>query len=324
MASLYSPTQRCVHRLAIVIPAYNEALSIAKVILDFHRVRPDAYIVVVDNASKDATQAIAKATLATHGIDGCVLFYSIQGKGFAVRHAFREIDAEMYVMVDGDDTYFAADLPTLLSPVEAGLYDMVTGDRLYGNVYNQTKTRKFHYVGNLGVSGIINFFFKSRIHDIFSGYRVFSWKFVKHFPIVSRGFELETEMTLHAVSNHYRMCEIPIQYGDRQEGSVSKLNTFSDGFKIVRLVFSLFRLYYPLRFFSWIGIAAIFLGFVLGIPIVLYFLETGQVPRLPTAIVVALLEIVGILCIGLGLILDTVIKLNQRQAELARLCDRRL
>jgi hypothetical protein len=186
-------------------------------------------------------------------------------------------------------------------------------------VYQQTNARKFHYLGNLGVSTIINVFFKSNIHDIFSGYRIFTRNFIKQFPILSRGFELETEITLHALSNHYRTCEIPTAYQDRQAGSVSKLNTFSDGFKIIRLVFSLFRLYYPLRFFSWVGFSCMGIGIVLGVPIVVHFIETGLVPRIPTAILVAGLEIVGILSIALGLILDTVIKLNQRQAELFRL-----
>jgi len=305
------------HALAIIIPAYNEEIPMAKVIEDFHRIRPDAYIVVVDNASKDKTASIAQETLQRLGASGRVLSYNLQGKGFAVRHAFREIDAEIYVMVDGDDTYSAADLPILLDPVQAGDYDMVTGDRLH--VYRNTSARKFHYLGNLGVSTIINVFFRSQIHDIFSGYRVFHRKFIKNFPILSRGFELETEITLHALSNHYRICEIPIAYQDRQAGSVSKLNTFSDGFKIIRLVFSLFRLYYPLRFFSWIGVSCIAVGLFLGVPVVTHFLGTGLVPRVPTAILVAILEIVGILCVGLGLILDTVIKLNQRQAELWRL-----
>lgn len=306
-----------IHEIAIIIPAHNEEISIAKVIQDFYAVRPDAYIVVVDNASTDKTADIARDTIHRLGLNGRVLSYNITGKGFAVRHAFREIDARLYVMVDGDDTYSAADLPKLVEPVQTGDYDMVTGDRL--PVYQTTNARKFHYLGNLGVSTIINIFFKSKIHDIFSGYRVFSGKFIRHFPILSRGFELETEITLHALSNHYRICEIPTAYQDRQEGSVSKLNTFSDGFKIIRLVFSLFRLYYPLRFFSWIGGFCIVLGVVLGIPVVVHFLETGLVPRVPTAILVTLLEIIGILCLALGLILDSMIKLNQRQAELWRL-----
>jgi len=306
-----------VHNIAIIIPAHNEELPIAKVIQDFYAARPDAYIVVVDNASTDKTAEIATETMQRLGVNGRVLSYNITGKGFAVRHAFREIEADIYVMVDGDDTYSAADLPKLLGPVHAGDYDMVTGDRL--SVYQNTNARKFHYLGNLGVSTIINIFFKSEIHDIFSGYRVFSGKFIRYFPILSRGFELETEITLHALSNHYRICEIPTAYQDRQAGSVSKLNTFSDGFKIIRLVFSLFRLYYPLRFFSWVGFSFILLGVFFGMPIILHFLETGLVPRIPTAILVAILEIIGILCLALGLILDTVIKLNQRQAELLRL-----
>ncbi len=305
------------YNLALIIPAYNEEIPIAKVIEDFYAIHPDAYIVVVDNASTDRTATFAAETLRRLGANGRVLSYNIKGKGFAVRHAFREIDANIYVMVDGDDTYSAADLPKLMAPVLSGDYDMVTGDRLH--VYQQTNARKFHYLGNLGVSTIINVFFKSHIHDIFSGYRVFTRSFIKQFPILSRGFELETEITLHALSNHYRICEIPTAYQDRQAGSVSKLNTFSDGFKIIRLVFSLFRLYYPLRFFSWIGFSCITMGLVLGIPIVMHFLETGLVPRIPTAILVAVLEIIGILAIALGLILDTVIKVNQRQAELFRL-----
>ena len=155
------------HALAIIIPAYNEEIPMAKVIEDFHRIRPDAYIVVVDNASKDKTASIAQATLQRLGASGRVLSYNLQGKGFAVRHAFREIDAEIYVMVDGDDTYSAADLPILLDAVQSGDYDMVTGDRLH--VYRNTSARKFHYLGNLGVSTIINVFFRSQIHDIFSG-----------------------------------------------------------------------------------------------------------------------------------------------------------
>lgn len=307
------------HKYAVIIPAYNESITIQKVICDFARVKPDAYIVVVNNASTDDTQEKACDVIKSQNINGEVINCPTKGKGYAVRHAFRTVQAEYYIMVDADDTYLADDLLNLLEPVEQGMYDCVIGDRLSNQMYQNTSTRQFHYIGNRGVSSLINMFFKSNIVDLFSGYRVFSWEFVKHFPIVSKGFELETEMTLHMLTNHYRICELPIQYQDRPEGSESKLNTFRDGFRVIRLMVSLIRLYYPLRFFSWMGFLFVSLGVFLGIPIIVDFIQTGLVPRVPTAIFVGMCEVIGFILIAVGIILDSIIKLNQRQTELWRL-----
>ena len=307
------------NKIALILPAYNEALTIEAVIEDFYSVIPEANIVVIDNASTDNTFDLASNKLKQLRAKGKVLSYNIKGKGNAVRHAFRVIDADLYIMADADCTYLAKDLTMLMEPVIKEEYDMVVGNRLANNQYAKTKTRHFHMFGNRLVAQLINTLFKSKIEDILSGYRVFNRAFVKHFPLISDGFELETEITLHALSNKYRLLEIPISYQDRPSGSESKLNTFQDGFKVIRKIFSLFRLYNPLPFFSTLGLLAMALGLALGVPVVLEYMNTGLVPRFPTAILAAFIEIIGLALMACGLILDSFTQLNKRNMELWRL-----
>ena len=230
-------------KVAVLIPCYNEELTIGKVVQDFKKYLPGAVIYVYDNNSTDKTAEIARES-------GAVVRYERkQGKGNVMRSMFRDIDAECYILVDGDDTYPAESAPELVSAVIDKGGDLVIGDRLSSTYFNENK-RLFHNSGNVLVKNLINRFFKSNIKDIMTGYRAFSYEFVKTFPVLSQGFEIETEMTIHALDKNFSIISIPIQYRDRPEGSQSKLNTYSDGFKVIMTIFNLYRLYKPFQFFS--------------------------------------------------------------------------
>ncbi|MBI5136663.1 MAG: glycosyltransferase [Nitrospirae bacterium] len=305
--------------IAVIIPAYNEGQTIAVVLEQLHRSVPDAQLWVVDNNSADHTQALARDTIARLGCQGGVLSERRQGKSFALRKGFNEVNADVYVMVDADLTYPADALPKLLAPVLGGEADMVVGDRLSGGRYARENARRFHDFGNRLVRKKINVLFGSGLRDIMSGYRVLSRDFVKLCPILSNGFEVETEMTIHALDKRFRILEIPIDYRDRPEGSASKLNTFRDGLKVLKTVFFLFKNYRPMPFF--LSFAALFLasGLLVGAPVLYEFATTGLILRIPSAILATGLTIFAVIFFSLALIMDTIVNFHRFDYELKRM-----
>ena len=271
---------RRVPRIAVLVPCYNEAVTIAKVVDDFHAALPDAEVYVYDNNSTDGTGAIAREHGAT------VRTERRQGKGNVVRQMLRDVDADYYVMVDGDDTYPAEAAPALLAPLVADEADMSVGDRLSNGTYGEENDRAFNAV------------------------------FAKTMPVLSPGFEIETELSIHAVDKRWRIAEVPIDYRDRPAGSVSKLSTFSDGTKVLLTILSLFKDYRPLVLFSWLALLFCVLGLFAGVPVVVEFMQTGLVPKLPSALLAVALVFVGVLCFASGLILDTVVKGTRKEYEL--------
>lgn len=293
-------------KIAVILPAYNEELTINATILDFAKYLPEAEIVVVDNNSKDNTNQIAKKTFEVNKINGRVIFESLQGKGFAVRKAFTEIDADIYIMADADMTYPAKDVSKLMKPVIDGIADIVIGDRHSGGHYAKENKRNLHGLGNNLVKNMINILFKTDLKDIMSGYRVFSKKFVKNYPILVSGFQLETDMTLHTLDKRFRIIEIPIDFIDRPEGSFSKLNTYSDGFKVLMTIFNIFRIYKPFKFYFLLFTFFTMLTLLAGFPVVLEFIQTGFVAHIPLAILSVGLGLISIITLTLGLILDAI------------------
>ena len=296
--------------VAVLIPCYNEAITIAKVVDDFRRVLPDATIYVYDNNSSDGTAAIA----AEHGAE--VRYETRQGKGNVVRSMLREIDADYYLMVDGDDTYPAEEAEALLRPLIDGRADMCVGDRLSNGTYGAENDRAFHGAGNTMVRKLIKWLYGFEFQDVMTGYRSFNQIFAKTLPVLSGGFEIETEMSIHAVDKGWRIVNVPITYRDRPEGSESKLSTFSDGRKVLAMIMSLFKDYKPLALFSWLALIFIVLGLIVGIPVIAEFATTGLVPRLPSAVLATGLVFVGVLSMACGLILDTVVKGTRKEYEL--------
>jgi glycosyltransferase involved in cell wall biosynthesis len=297
-------------KLAVLIPCYNEALTIEKVINDFQRELPNADIYVYDNNSKDLTSAIAIKC-------GAIVKREYrQGKGNVVRSMFMDIEADCYIMVDGDDTYPAEFVHKLMEPVINGEADMVIGDRLSNGTYKIENKRAFHNIGNILVCGIINKLFNSKICDIMTGYRCFNRDFVKSMPILSSGFEIETEMSIHALDKRFLIKEVPIEYRDRPIGSFSKLNTFKDGIRVVNTIFMLFKDYKPLIFFGFWTILFFILGLFMGIPVIAEFFRARFIPKLPSTVFAVGLELLSVLSLICGLILDTQVKQNRRFYEL--------
>ena len=296
-------------RIAVLLPCYNEAQSIGKVVADFRAALPEAVIYVYDNNSTDDTARIAAEAGAV------VRKETRQGKGNVVRRMFREIEADCYLMVDGDGTYPAEAAMTLLQPVMDEDADMVIGDRLSTTYFSENK-RPLHNSGNKLVRGLINRLWHVNIHDIMTGYRAFSRRFVKLFPVMSEGFEIETEMTIHALDKRFVIVEKPIQYSDRKEGE-SKLNTVSDGFKILKIIFSLFKNYRPLLFFGIVAAVLFAVSLILFIPVLVEYLKIGLVPRFPTLITSGFLAIAGLLSFFTGLCLDTIGSNNRKSFELS-------
>ena len=292
-------------KTVVLIPCYNEELTIENVIKDFQANLPHAEIYVYDNNCTDKTAEIAERNGAI------VRKETRQGKGNVIRTMFREIDADCYIMVDGDDTYPASFAPVLEKLVLEENVDMAIGDRLSSTYFKENK-RPFHNFGNRLVRRLINDLFDAKINDIMTGARAFSRDFVKSFAVMSKGFEIETEMTIFALDNRLKIAEVPVEYRDRMKGSSSKLNTYSDGLKVLMTIFTLLRDTKPMKFFGWIGAFFIVIGLGFFIPIVIEFANTGLVPRYPTLIVITATWIIGILCIFCGMIL-TVIKNRSRQ-----------
>ena len=296
-------------KIAVLIPCYNEAQTIEKVIKDYKQVLPDATIYVYDNNSRDETASIAQKA-------GAVVRHEYrQGKGNVIRTMFREIDADCYLMIDGDDTYPAENAKEMCELVLSGKADMVIGDRLSSTYFTENK-RPFHNFGNRIVRFSINKLFYNEIKDIMTGYRAFSYEFVKGFPVLSKGFEIETEMTIHAVDKNFKLVEIPVNYRDRPAGSVSKLNTYKDGFKVLKTIATLFKEYKPGMFFGLIAALFLLVSLILGVPVFLEYFETGLVPRFPSLIVAGISLVIALLLWISGVILSVIVKKHRQLYEL--------
>ena len=296
-------------KIAVLVPCYNEAQTIEKVVMDFRRVLPEAVVYVYDNNSSDGTGQLAEAA-------GAVVRREYQqGKGNVVRRMFQDVEAECYVLVDGDDTYPAEAAPEMVEKVLQRRTDMVVGDRL-SSTYFQENKRPFHNFGNSLVRASINRIFKSDIKDIMTGYRAFSYRFVKTFPVLSRGFEIETEMTIHAISANMALENVVIDYRDRPEGSVSKLNTVSDGLRVIKTIVNLFRNYKPLQFFSFLSALLLLIDLAVFLPAVwIPFRQTGIVERFPTLIVCGFVALAALLSFFNGMVLDSIMQKDRRDFE---------
>ena len=294
--------------IAVLIPCYNESVTIEKVIKDFREALPEATIYVYDNNSTDKTDEIARNA-------GAVVRYEYQqGKGNVIRTMFREIQADCYIMTDGDDTYPAEYAREMADLVLNKNVDMVIGDRLSSTYFEENK-RPFHNVGNTLVRKLVNSFFKGNVTDIMTGYRAFSPLFVKSFPIMSKGFEIETEMTIHALDKNLHLKSIPVNYRDRPKGSESKLNTYSDGFKVITTIFRLLKDYRPLRFFGICALILLLMALILFAPVLVEYFNTGMVARFPTLIVAVTLGLAALQSLVCGFVLDTVVKKDRQRFE---------
>ena len=297
-----------VDKIAVLIPCYNEEKTIRKVVTDWKNSLPEAVIYVYDNNSSDGTAAIAKEA-------GAVVRHEYQqGKGNVIRRMFREINAQCYIMVDGDDTYPAEYGRQMADLVLEKKTDMVVGDRLSSTYFEENK-RPFHNFGNSLVRGSINHLFNTNIRDIMTGYRAFSFLFVKSFPVLSKGFEIETEMSIHAVEKNMRIENVIIEYRDRPEGSESKLNTFEDGFKVLTTIFKLYKNYKPMYFFGLMSAILFALMIILFVPVFIAYARTGLVPRFPTLIVSGFIGLGGLLSLFTGLILSTLSEKERQEYE---------
>ena len=301
-------------KIAVLLPCYNEASTIAKVVTDFRAALPEADIYVYDNNSTDGTAQVAQqaGTIVRHE--------PVQGKGNVIRRMFREVEADCYLMADGDDTYPAEQARQMVTPVLEEHVDMVIGDRLSSTYFEQNK-RPFHNGGNRVVRWLIRRFWHTDIHDIMTGYRAFSRTFVKNFPVMSGNFEIETEMTIHALDRRFLLREVPVVYRDRPQGSVSKLNTFSDGISVLKTIVLLYKEYRPLRFFSWLAAFLTLAGVLLLIPVLVEYFHTGLVPRFPTLIVSMFLLLAALLSLFTGLCLDVIVTKDRKNYELRLLQD---
>lgn len=297
-------------KIAVLIPCYNEAVTIHKVVSDFKASLPEAVIYVYDNNSSDNTAELARSA-------GAVVRYEPrQGKGNVVRQMFRDIDADCYLMVDGDDTYPAGQASELCEPILSGEADMTVGDRLSNGTYAEENKRAFHGFGNNLVRYMIKWIYGYTFDDVMTGYRAFSRAFVKTFPVLSNGFQIETELSIHAVDRNWRIVDVPIEYRDRPEGSESKLSTVSDGFRVILMIGSMFKNYRPLKFFGLLGCLMLAVGLILGVPVIIEYFNTGLVPRLPTALLATGFVFLSALSFATGLILDNVAKNDRKQWEL--------
>ena len=297
------------NKIAVLIPCYNEAKTIKKVIDDYKKALPNAFIYVYDNNSTDGTDEIAFK-------EGAIVKHEYrQGKGNVIRTMFRDIDADCYLMIDGDDTYPAENAKEMCDLVLDGKADMVIGDRLSSTYFKENK-RPFHNFGNRIVRWLINKLFKNNIKDIMTGYRAFSYEFVKGFPVLSKGFEIETEMTIHAVDKNYKIVEIPVSYRDRPKGSVSKLNTYSDGLKVLKTIATLFKEYKPAMFFNICAFIFLVVGILIGIPAYMGYFVTGIVEKFPSLIVSCFAIMISLLFFVTGIILQVIAKKQKQNYEL--------
>lgn len=296
-------------KIAVLLPCYNESLTIEKVVKDFRAQLPDADIWVYDNNSTDGSGDLARAAGAK------VRHVRQQGKGHVVRRMFQEVEADVYVMVDADDTYPADEVQKLIQPIVDGEADMVNGDRLSSTYMTENK-RPGHNFGNTLVCTLIRVLWGQRVHDVMTGYRAFSRLFVKSCPVLANGFEIETEMTLHTIDKRMSLVEVPVQYRDRPAGSYSKLNTVSDGFRVLFTIFNLFRFYRPELFFGTVGLVLLLIAAGLFLPVLVDYFQTGLVPRVPTQIFSGFVAIAGLLSFGVGLILGACKKQSDQMFEI--------
>ncbi|MEC4183333.1 glycosyltransferase family 2 protein [Adlercreutzia sp. R21] len=297
--------------VAVLIPCYNEAPTIAKVVRDFREAMPEAVVYVYDNNSSDGTAELAAEAGAV------VRRESRQGKGNVVRSMFRDVEADYYLMVDGDDTYPAGAAGDLVAPIAADEADMTVGDRLSNGSYGKENDRPFHGFGNDLVRWLIRLIYGYSFDDVMTGYRAFSRAFVKTMPVMSGGFQVETEVSIWAVDRRWRVADVPVDYRDRPEGSVSKLSTVGDGMLVLAAIASLFRDYRPMAFFGWLALVLAALGLLAGVPVVAEYLDTGLVARLPSAVLAVALVLCAALSLTAGLILDTVARSHRRQWEMS-------
>lgn len=299
-------------KVAVLIPCYNEEKTIKKVVEDFKKELPEAKIYVYDNNSKDDTAKIAREA-------GAIVRYETrQGKGNVIRTMFREIDAECYIMVDGDDTYPAESAKEMVKLVLEENVDMVVGDRLSSTYFVENK-RMFHNFGNVLVRSLINRIYKSDIRDVMTGFRTFSYRFIKTFPVMSKGFELETEMTIHCLDKNLKVKNTIIEYRDRPEGSESKLNTVSDGIRVIKTIFGFYKNYKPMAFFTILALFLVLVGLIFFIPVLIGFIQTGLV-RIPTLVISVLFWLSSVQSFFAGLILDNIIQNSKQNFEM-RLID---
>jgi glycosyltransferase involved in cell wall biosynthesis len=297
-------------KIAVVIPCFNEAMTIAKVVSDFRRELPDADVIVFDNRSTDGSAEIAR------GAGASVEYVSRQGKGAVIRHIFREIDADVYVMADGDDTYPAEHVHELIRPVAEGAADMAIGDRLSGGQYEAENKRAFHNFGNILLRRLVNYCFKSDIRDIMTGYRVFSKRFARSVPVLSDGFEVETEMTIRSLARRMSIVEVRVPYRDRPEGSVSKLRTFRDGFRVLGAFFRILKDYRPMFFFGLLSLCSMAAGLVCGVPVIVEFVMTRFITHVPLAILATGFVLVAMTMLICGVILDTMVSQERQRNEI--------
>lgn len=302
--------------IAIILPAHNEELTISQTITGFHQALEDAEIWVINNASTDETSKLAEETFLELNIKGGVIQEPLKGKANALRKAFHHINADIYVICDADLTYPTECIYELISPIQSDLADMVVGDRISSNSYKKSQQRKFHKSGNLIVRFLVNKLYKVSLSDIMSGYRAMSKKFVKTYPILIKEFEIETDMTLHALDKNFRIKEIPIHYSERPTGSFSKLSTLRDGYAVMTTIFNIARLYKPLLFYSTFGMTFIIAGILFSLPALYDWYVYSRVYRNASAILASSLEILGFIFIILGLVLDSVATHQRRQFEL--------
>jgi len=306
--------------IAIILPAYNEELTVAETIRMFHAVAEDAFFCVVNNNSSDNTVAEAQKAFTELGVRGVILHEYRQGKANAVRRAFLEVDADIYVMADADCTYPADQLPELLQPILEGRADMVCGDRLSGGHYARENTRSMHEFGNNLVRNLINFLFRARYTDIMTGYRAMTKAVVKCYPILVEGFQIETDISIFAAMARLRVVEVQVRYSDRPAGSVSKLSTLKDGFLVLSTIFNIFRYYNPILFFSIISGLLLFLSTVFGSVVIAEYVQTQYITHVPLAILASSLGVLAVVFFSIGLVLDA-LRYQQKTTLEARIQD---
>lgn len=294
-------------KIAVILPAFNEELTVSATVRAFHAELPDAEIWVVNNNSSDKTACIASETIALLGAKGGVITESNQGKGHALRKAFHMVNADFYVLSDADTTYPAEQVHDLLNPLRAGAADMVVGNRHEDDRYKKENKRPLHNFGNILVRTLVNLLFGAQLRDVMSGYRAFTRRFVKHYPILVAGFQVETDMTLHALDKRFALLEVPIKYKDRPEGSFSKLRTLEDGIAVLATIANILRHYRPLLFFTGLALATALCGFLAGFSVIADFLQDGLIERIPLAILATGLELVAVVLFVAGLILDSIL-----------------